>query len=171
MNLGWSEKLQNAFPNILPVPRPVFTLKEIPDPWWLIGFIDGEGCFFINIQNCISSVDERTYNKVWLTFYITQHTRDTLLMESIIKYLDCGQVVKRSSTAVVEHLFKVGRFDNIANKVIPFLQKYPLQSVKQKDYQDWVEASILIGNKEHLTAKGLEKINIIKDGMNKKRAK
>lgn len=45
----------------------------------------------------------------------------------------------------------------------------PLQSVKQKDFQDWVEASILIGNKEHLTAKGLENIKIIKNGMNKKR--
>lgn len=42
LNKGWSEKLQNAFPNILPVPRPVFTLQEIPDPQWLTGFIDGE---------------------------------------------------------------------------------------------------------------------------------
>jgi LAGLIDADG endonuclease len=55
-------------------------------------------------------------------------------MESIIKYLDCGQVLKRSSASAVD--FKVGRFDDITAKVIPFLQKYPLQSVKQKDYQD-----------------------------------
>lgn len=47
----------------------------------------------------------------------------------------------------------------------------PLQSVKQKDFQYWVEASILIGNKEHLTAKGLENIKIIKNGMNKKKNK
>jgi hypothetical protein len=51
LNLGSSEKLQSAFPDILSVPRPVFTLQEIPDPLWLIGFIDGEGCFIINIQN------------------------------------------------------------------------------------------------------------------------
>jgi hypothetical protein len=168
LNTGTSEKLQNAFPNIIPIPRPTFLLQDIYDPQWLTGFIDGEGCFIINIQNCISSVDGRIYNKVWLTFFITQHFRDVLLMESLIKYLDYGQVVRKSSMTVVN--FKVGKFDNITTKVIPFLQKYPLQSVKQKDYQDWVEASILIGNKEHLTSKGLEKINIIKNGMNKKRA-
>lgn len=133
LNLGQSEKLQNAFPNILQVPRPLFT------------------------------------NQILLTFYITQHSRDTLLMESLIRYLNCGQVLKRSSQSAVD--FKVGRFVDITSKVIPFLQKYPLQSVKQKDFLDWVEASFLIGNKEHLTIKGLEKINIIKDGMNKKKRK
>jgi hypothetical protein len=88
-------------------------------------------------------------------------------MKSIIKYLDCGQVLKRNATSVVD--FKVGKFDDITNKIIPFLQKYPLQSVKQKNYKDWVEASILISNKEHLNPLGLEKINLIKSGMNKKK--
>lgn len=47
LNLGQSEKLQNActqlrcaHPNIIQVPRPLFTLQEISDPQWLIGFID-----------------------------------------------------------------------------------------------------------------------------------
>ena len=85
------------------------------------------------------------------------------------KYLDCGQVLKRGNQLAVD--FKVGNFDNIINKIIPFLQKYPLQSVKKKDYLDWFEASVLINNKEHLTAEGLEKIKRLKDGMNKKREK
>lgn len=117
MNLGLSEKLQNAFPNLIKVPRPFFTLQEIPDPQWLIGFIDGEGCFIINTQNSISTVSGRVLNKVWLTFYITQHSRDTLLMESIIRYLNCGQVLKISTQSAVD--FKVGRFEDITSKVIP----------------------------------------------------
>jgi len=53
-------------------------------------------------------------------------------MESIIKYLDCGpapRVVKRSSTPAVD--FKVGRFDNIAKKVIPFLQNIPYKLLNE----------------------------------------
>jgi hypothetical protein len=88
-------------------------------------------------------------------------------MESIVKYLDCGKVFNRSSQAAVD--FKVMKFVEIMGKIIPFLQKYPLQSAKHANFLDWVEASNLIANKEHLTAKGLEKINIIKAGMNKKR--
>lgn len=166
LNTGSSEELKNAFPNVCPVPRPFFALQEIPSPQWLIGFIDGEGCFIINTQQSIST-SGKTLNKTWLSFYITQHTRDSQLMESIVKYLDCGKVFKRSSQAAVD--FKVTKFDEVIGKIIPFLQKYPLQSVKHVNFLDWVEASNLIENKEHLTAKGLEKINIIKDGMNKKR--
>ena len=61
------------------------------------------GCFIINIQNISSGPlgPEGIYNK-GLTLFITQHSRDVLLMESIIKYLDCGQVLKKSSISVVD---------------------------------------------------------------------
>lgn len=37
------------------------------------------------------------------------------------------------------------------------------------DFKDFVKAAEIIGNKEHLTLKGMVKIKIIKEGMNKKR--
>ncbi len=62
LNTGSSEELKNAFPNVCPVPRPFFALQEIPSPQWLIGFIDGEGCFIINTQQSIST-SGKTLNK------------------------------------------------------------------------------------------------------------
>lgn len=165
LNLGISEKLKQVFTNITSVLKPIVILQEIPHPKWLTGFIDGEGCFVINIDNYISPLTGRNIYNFCLTFFITQHTRDILLMESIVKYLDCGKVYQKSSHSVVD--FKVGNFYNIINQIILFLQKYLLQSVKQKDYLDWFQASVLINNKEHLTAEGLEKIKRLKDGMNK----
>ena len=165
LNKGFSDKLRNAFPNIIPVPRPVFALQEVPHPQWLTGFIDGEGCFIINIQEWISSASGNTKYKIWLTFFITQHSRDTLLMESLVIYLDCGQFTKRNNQLCVD--FKTGNLNNITTKIIPFLEKYPLQSVKQYNYKNWVEASKIILNKEHLTPQGVEKIKIIKSNMNK----
>lgn len=167
LNTGWSKEIQEAFPDVTPTPRPAFSLQGIYDPQWLVGFVDGEGCFIINIQNSPSSVVGKIYSKVWLRFFITQHSRDTMLMESITKYLDCGKVSKRSSAPCVD--FRVGALDDIITKVIPFFQKYPLQGAKQEDFNDWIKASNLIFNKEHLTTKGLEEINAIKNGMNKKR--
>jgi len=32
MNLGLSEELKTAFPDVLPVPRPIVENQEIPDP-------------------------------------------------------------------------------------------------------------------------------------------
>ncbi len=34
----------------IPVSRPLVKYPEIIDPHWLAGFIDGEGCFYINIS-------------------------------------------------------------------------------------------------------------------------
>jgi len=49
MNKGLSDKLTTAFPNITPVPRPHVALPESIDPYWLAGFVSGEGCFSIHI--------------------------------------------------------------------------------------------------------------------------
>ncbi len=167
LNLGMSEKLKTAFPNVIAVTRPDVPLREIYHPYWLTGFIDGEGCFFINIQKNNPLSDKGITDKIWLTFQITQHYRDVMFMKSIIEYLHCGRVRDRYSTPTVD--FIVNNYHDINTTIISFLERYPLQSVKQKDFKDFCLAAKLIGNKEHLTLEGIEKIQMIKKGMNKKR--
>lgn len=163
-----SEKLKSAFPHIIPVTRPEVFLGAIFDFHWLAGFIDGKGCFMINVKRNQAKSSKGQCDKVWWTFQITQHSRDTFFMQSIIKYLNCGRVQNRKSEKAVD--FLVYRLLDI-NKVITFLEKYPLQSVKQKDYKDFCIAAKLIENKPHLTIKGIEKIKMIQKGMNTLRLK
>ena len=49
MNLGLSEKLKTAFPDIENIQRPLVKELENLDPNWIAGFVCGEGCFFVNI--------------------------------------------------------------------------------------------------------------------------
>lgn len=112
INLRLSESLLNSFPDAELIARPKVTLGEIVDPYWLVGFVDGDGCFHIVTQKTESS------SKVWLAFQITQHSRDTLLTGSIVKYLDCGKVYNRNSTPAVD--FRVYNLDTISSKIIPF---------------------------------------------------
>lgn len=84
LNLGLSEALSKAFPNISPVSRPLVDLTEILDPNWLAGFTSGEGCFFVNIQK---SEAYKTGFAVSLYFFISRHIRDFKLIESFVKYL------------------------------------------------------------------------------------
>jgi len=165
LNKGFTEKLIESFPHIICEPKPIFTNQVIPHPQWLTGLIDGEGCFIIKSQAGTSSDKNTSY--VGLTFSITQSIRDNLLLENIIKYLNCGYLVKKSCQTVID--LKVGKLDDILTNILPFLKEYPLQSVKQHEFQDWVKACIIIKNKEHLTPEGIEKILKIKNGMNKKR--
>lgn len=54
VNLGLAEELKVAFPNTIPVPRPIVEGKEIKDPNWLSGFVSAEGCFLIVVKKKIN---------------------------------------------------------------------------------------------------------------------
>lgn len=94
MNRGLSEELKVAFPNTLPVPRPVVENQEIKDPYWLAGFTSGEGSFMINM---IHSPRCRWESQVKCVFQLTQHSRDEQLIGSLIKFFDCGKFMKNQS--------------------------------------------------------------------------
>lgn len=89
MNNGLSPELKAAFPNITPINRPVVTINEIPDPHWLAGFTDGDGSFFVRV---IRSNTHKIGAQVILNYRLTQHKRDIALMQSLIKFFDCGKV-------------------------------------------------------------------------------
>jgi len=55
-------------------------------------------------------------------------------MISLVNYFYCGYVIKKTELNGVD--FKVGRFEDIYLKIIPFLEKYPLQSVKKLNFED-----------------------------------
>ncbi len=128
MNRGLSSELNKAFPDILPVPRPLIEFTEIKDFNWLAGFIEGEGCFQVVIQES----SPKTRPSVSLRFTLTQHSRDAELMKSLVNCLGCGRYYLVSGRD--EGYFIVSSFSDISAKIIPFLEKYPLVGSKQQDY-------------------------------------
>ncbi len=157
MNRGLSEELKIAFSDVLPVPRLSVvgaTAHEIKDPNWLVGFTSGEGCFMVRVYES-SSIYQ-------LIFKLTQHSRDEQLMRSLIQYWDCGNVYKYRKA--IE--FRIQKFSDIRDKIIPFFNKYPIQGIKALDYADFVKVADIMKVKGHLTAEGLDQIRKIKAGMN-----
>ena len=47
INLGLSDSLKEAFPNITVLDKPVTRDVRIQNPQGLAGFASGEGCFFL----------------------------------------------------------------------------------------------------------------------------
>ena len=82
VNLGLSEELKAAFPNTIPVPKPIVEDQEIKDPNWLSGFVSAEGCFLIVKKKRLTSG-----HYVVLKFQITQHIRDDQLMKRRFSFL------------------------------------------------------------------------------------
>lgn len=161
MNKGLPELLKKAFPNTVAVFRPEFNVNSIYHPNWLVGFVDGEGCFYAGVKRTSSKLGRQ----VILIFSLSQHSRDEMLFKSILNYLGYGVIekVKTRPDAVVLVVYK---FSDICDKLIPFFQEYPLQSVKLLNFRDFCEIANLMINKVHLSKQGIERISLIKSQMN-----
>jgi hypothetical protein len=126
----------------------------------LAGFTSGEGCFMVRVKK---SNTHRLGFLVELVFQINQHTRDKGLILSIAEYLNCGVIFKHSENAIV---FRVTKFSDLTQRIIPFFSKYPILGEKSKDFKDFCEVAGIMQEKGHLTSEGLSKICQIKANMN-----
>ena len=102
--------------------------------------------------------------QVSLFFFITQHVRDELLMNSLIEYLGCGIIYRKNNKEVLE--YRATKVSDISEKILPFFQKYPIIGVKSKDFQDFCRVVKLMEVRAHLTQEGVDEIRSIKTGMN-----
>jgi len=131
----------------------------------LAGFTDGDGSFFVRV---IRSNTHKTGAQVILTYKLTQHKRDIALMQSLIKFFDCGKVHEESGSVEACN-FTVSSLKSLEAKILPFFAKYPLLGVKSKDFTDFCRVVDIMKEKGHLTVEGLDKIRKIKAGMNNRR--
>lgn len=134
-----------------------------PNLEWLVGFVDGDGCFFVNQQKSSSNSSKDT---VYLKFQITQHLRDKFLMENLISFLGCGRIQEDLKRSVVN--FIVTKHKDIAKVIIPIFNQHPLMSNKHLEFKDFCEVSTIM-EKSPLTSDDYKQIELIKSGMNKGR--
>lgn len=172
LNLGLSESLKTAFPGIIPVIRPKVDNIAIPHGEWLAGFTSPpahllggavHGCFFVFVHKALT---HKSGFQVQLVFQITQHSRDYILIQSLISYLGCGKLVTSSDGKVQ---FRVDKFSDNLDKIIKFFYNHKIQGIKLEDFKDWCKVAKLMQDKLHLSPEGLKKIVKIKQGMNKGR--
>lgn len=141
--------------NILSQINPL-TINNL-NPYWLAGFTDAEGCFFLNIR----------LNKVTPVLSITQHSRDIFLFNLIKEFLGGGFLIKEKNKNVIR--YRSEKLPFIVDTIIPLFNIYQLQSRKIKDYFDFSLACKLLSEKSHFTTEGLLKIKNLKSNMNSNR--
>nr|YP_009262006.1 LAGLIDADG endonuclease [Chrysoporthe austroafricana]AMX22081.1 LAGLIDADG endonuclease [Chrysoporthe austroafricana] len=163
INLGLSDSLKTIFPNTIPVSRPMLEDITIPDPEWMAGFVSGEGCFLVQI----SKYGKDKLDGVSLSFKVSQHLRDELLLRSFIPFFGCGLFNYHSGKSKLgSGVFVVRKYSDISDKILPFFNDHKIRGVKKEDFEDWARVAELIKSKAHLTEDGVEKIRDIKSGMN-----
>ena len=107
-----SDNLLSAFPDTVAVTRPIIKDPVIYDPEWVSGFVDGEGCFFINIYKRKDSV---LGEGVKLVFKITQDNRNSELLSKFVEIFGCGAIYSQSKSTgnVQDFMVSEGRVSHI----------------------------------------------------------
>ncbi len=143
--------------------KPVVSLD------YIVGLTDGEGCFYVLVRK---SSKFRTGYAVHLHFHIKMQEMDRELLEKVKNTLECGSVYFQNETRknhVLCYRYTVASHQDIIEKIIPFFQKYPLQSAsKKKNFEIFCKIAELVKTKKHLTTEGIIEIQQLKSGMNKK---
>lgn len=134
MNFGTiPEGIVSLFPANEPVKRPVRTDFSIYNPYWVVGYVEGEGMFFVNIYKRKDTV---LGEGVKLVFKITQDRRNFALLKSFTNVFTAGKVYEQSPTVKVLDFLITGLGD-ITKYVIPFFHAYPLEGAKKNDLNDF----------------------------------
>lgn len=148
---------------VIPLVKPNFEISNMKlDYNWISGFVQADGTFGLNYIK-----EER--NKLGLTclpqFRITQHERDLVVLERIIKSIGCGTIVKPSVNRN-RYTVSVANNSDLVNIVIPLFEKCPIYGAKYKDFLDFCKGISIIKNKRHLTIEGLNELKNLAYGMN-----
>lgn len=175
LNLGLPQNLIEAFPKIVPIAKPDYIFKGIPDPFWVSGFTSGDGSFNLKTG---SSATTSIGVRVQLRFGIGLHIRELDVIKGLAAYfsllyplrpksIEVSNVKYKNITTTSKVVnFQVTKFSDIVNIIVPFFDKYPIQGQKALDFEDFKKVVEIMKTNDHLTVKGFEKILKIKEGMN-----
>jgi hypothetical protein len=136
---------------------------------WIVGFIDGEGCFSIAIQR--NSKLPLGW-QVFPEFVVTQGEKSLKALQKLKDFFECGNIfINRRNDNHKENLYRycVRSIKDLERKIIPFFRENPLQTAKFSDFKKFTQVLELIKNKRHLNFVGIKEIAKIAETMNRQK--
>lgn len=138
---------------------------------WIVGFVDGEGCFTVSFFRHPKS-RLRLKWQVFPEFVITQEMKSKKALEDIKKFFGCGMIyLNKRYDNHHEHLLKyvVRNREELLRNIIPFFEDNPLQSAKRNDFKVFAKIVKMMSKGRHLEEKGLGKIRSMVETMNNRK--
>ena len=135
------------------------------DAQWIVGFVDGEGCFHVGIN----PQPQMTIGyQVLPEFTVVQHRRDVKVLYALKAYFDCGVVRVNHGDRMA---YRVRSIEHLAERICPFFMKHTLKTSKSVDFLRFRDVVLLCQAGEHLKEAGLLKIQQIAAQMNRGRTR
>ncbi len=134
--------------------------QESLSPEWVVGFVDGEGCFFVGINR------QPTMKVGWQVlpeFRVVQHKRDVAILERLREFFGCGQITTNHGDRKELRIRGLKELE----RVVALFKAHPLRTVKQSSFDCFAEVISLMQRGEHLTTEGLARTRELAGRMNR----
>lgn len=126
------------------------------DPSWIVGFVDGEGCFSVAIHSNPRNARRTRGWQLTATFQVSQHEIERHLLERLRAHFGCGHVYHKGSGSSVL-TYSVTRLADLGERILPFFEQHRLL-VKDDDFQTFATIVRSLRAKEHLHPDGFERV-------------
>jgi LAGLIDADG endonuclease len=139
---------------------------------WVIGFVDGEGCFSISLVRQPHRTNRRGYKtgyQVTHEFIVTQGEKSVSVLHELCGFFGVGYVYRnKRNDNHKEDLchYAVSARSDLLKVIIPFFQQHPLQTAKRQDFEKFARCVNLISKGHHTTYHGLADLLEIMQTMN-----
>ena len=133
---------------------------------WVVGFVDGEGCFSCPI------FENKPMTMRWQVqpqFAVVQSASSRDALEDLVRFFGCGKVyLNRRHDNHREDLLRycVSRHSDLRDVIVPFFQRNPLRTSKRNNFEKLARVVELKDQGLHLTVPGLIEIAEIAETMN-----
>jgi LAGLIDADG endonuclease len=133
------------------------------DPRWVVGFVDGEGCFSVSVHRNANARSTGGW-QLHPVFHVYQHERYRAVLEALIHTFGCGRLRPKGPNSKVWS-YAVDGLVALEDHVVPFFERYPLV-VKADDFRRFAAIVRSMRRKEHLEPVGFERLVRIAYSMN-----
>ena len=116
------------------------------DPMWVVGFVDGEGCFSVSIHRNESAKPTGGWH-VQPTFQVSQHQDHREVLEDLARFFGCGTVRTKGRNSSVD-VYVVHSSILLVERIIPFFERSELR-VKRKDFESFAFITKAIRTRSH----------------------
>ena len=128
---------------------------------WIVGFVDGEGCFHVGIsQHEGMSLGVQVLPE----FTVVQHRRDVNILHALKRHFGCGVVRVNHGDRMA---WRVRDRKQLLERIVPFFMRHSLKTMKKVDFLKFRKVLLLMEQGRHLTPEGLAEIRAIAASMNR----
>jgi hypothetical protein len=146
-------------------------------PDWVVGFVDGEGCFSIGFARQPGRRNRRGYRtgyQVTHRFVVVQGARSASCLHDLERFFGVGGVsINRRHDNHKEDLYRyqVNGRRELLEVIAPFFIAHPLRTSKAEDFELFVACLEICRSGRHLDHAGLIEIAELTERMNHRKSR